>query len=536
MKRLLLLVGLVFWACLPLSGSEKHRTLQLLITSDLHGWLSTAWYYPTRRRKGLLHLADAIRRERERNPDLLLLDAGDLLQGSPLSYFVIRQPEMVAGEQDLFFQTVQNTGFDAVAVGNHDLILNPVFERQYVPNSRFHWLSANLIRKGQPVFEPYTVFERKGLKVAVIGFTTPGVALWLSPQQLQGIQVQPLEVAARQWLKTVRHREHPDFVIGLFHVGLNPMRDDENSKISRLPPANGLLPLLETVTGFDLVISGHDHRLAPSRSGQKLRYIKQTPVVSGGSWGEALIDLKILLQQTNGAWQTERIISRVHRPAQDPEIDKDYVALLPQAYQDHLLAELPWQMTSAPKPLITDCFNHLHALAQDEPQLMGTLLPPVAIETARRDFGRKLRRIDLWRWLPYENRTVTTRAAVRDIALLTQPLPEFGSRKVAYNRRLYPWFKEPLDTFDPPGVWLDADRFEKRITVKISDYHYFGGGGIIPRLFWETNPAIQVDAESTRDRLFMFLQTASGQLPETCRFLKPAPALDPVKNRRRQNP
>ncbi len=231
---LLHIVPLVFINREALAGSNN-TTLRFLFTSDLHGWLSSAWIYPERRHSGLLHLKKTILDLKKQHNDLFLIDAGDLLQGSPLVHYY-HHVETRGVSQNPFFKEFNELNYDAVVVGNHDFSLNPSFELDYVPNSRFNWLAANAYRDDNCVFKPYLVYIRNGIKVVILGFTTPGAHMWMGPSELQGIQIEALEKSVPEWIGRVKAVENPDFLVGVFHVGLNFYYDDENSKIKENPP------------------------------------------------------------------------------------------------------------------------------------------------------------------------------------------------------------------------------------------------------------------------------------------------------------
>ena len=150
-------------------ADQKSKQIRLIVTSDLHGWMSTALMYPNRKKKGLLHLAKGIKKARAENPDLILLDAGDLLQGSPLVSYIHKTQKSPAVE-DPFFRLFQSLEYHAVVVGNHDLGINPLFEREYLPNSKFSWLAANVYRNKNLVFKPFLTLDCNGLKIAILGF------------------------------------------------------------------------------------------------------------------------------------------------------------------------------------------------------------------------------------------------------------------------------------------------------------------------------------------------------------------------------
>ncbi len=492
--------------------------VRLIVTSDLHGWMSTSFVYPNEKQRGLLHIEEGIRQARLEDPDLILLDAGDLLQGSPLVSFFHQAHQNPAAE-DLFFKTFQRLEYDAVVVGNHDLGINPLFETHYRPASQFPWLAANLFLNSKPAFTPYIILHRFGLKIAIIGFSTPGSHMWLGENQLKGIVCRPITPSAAYWLKTVKRREHPDLIIGIFHAGIYPLRDDENSKLNRLPPANSVMEVIRKNAAFDLVIAGHDHRLVPNRTGRHISYIRTTPVVQGGRWGEAFIDLNLKLVLSQKRWRVVDIEHRIQRASQQEHIRSDYRRQLSEDYLAYIQAPLPYMFTKTSKASATRCLNLLNALANSETGVTGSLLPKVRIYKLSDHVGKRLRRLDLLRWFRYDNRAVTVLLSLRDIQLLIRPESEFGRRRVPGNRLLFPFFSRRLPDFKSNVWWLDRSSFDRIYPVKVSDYHFNGGGGIIPQLFLPPGQALDASAVSIRDRLFEYMKKVL-ELPEECTFLR----------------
>jgi len=513
---------LVFWLC-AITGIAvavpESKQIRLIVTSDLHGWMSTALIYPNDKRKGLLHLAKGIKEARSENPELILLDAGDLLQGSPLVSYIHQTRKSPSGE-DPFFKLFQSLGYNAVVVGNHDLGINPIFEREYLPASEFSWLAANIYRNKKLVFKPFATFYRNGLKIIVVGFSTPGSQMWLGADKLNGITFKPIEESAAFWLKFINREEKPDLIIGVFHAGMYPVRDDENSKLNRISAANSVMETIKQNSLFDLVIAGHDHHLSPRVKDNYIRYIKQTPIIEGGRWGEAFVDLKLKFLRSKNKWKILHIKHKIHQASQNRKIQSAYIRGLPDDYQNYLQESLPYIITRTDKQQASLCLNGLNAKAQTTPKIFGTMLPKLSLSRLSDLNGRKVRRMDLYKWFRYDNRAVTVLMSLRDIQLLSNPIPEFGRRRISYNRVLYTHFKTQIPTQKQPAWWLNREPFRERFYIKISDYHYFGGGGIIPQIFFPKNQKVEISKQVLRDRFFEYMQKRRPNLPEACGFMK----------------
>ncbi len=495
------------------------KKVQLMITADIHGWISTSLVYPRRKRKGLLHLVEIIEKVRTKYPESILLDAGDLLKGSPLTHYY-QHLDKHPSFNDPFFLLVQSLKYDAIVVGNHDLSVNPLFESAYLPVSSFPWLAANVVREKMLVFTPYVIVNRSQLKIAILGFTTPGAMMWLNPENLMGMVIKPLQDSAKYWIKFVNKKEKPDLIIGVFHVGLNSLRDDENSKLAQIYQANNLKGVLNHVSGFDLIVSGHDHRLYPYKQGQKIRYIKKTPVVSGGNWAEALIRIELDVAGSKEAWEVKSILGEIFKAKQDKKIDYMYRQSLSKDYLHYINEKLPWRFTKTNNKQVSDCLNLLIAKSQFQKDLAGTMFPLIKVSQTKHLKNKKISRLDLFRWIKYDNRAVTVKLSRRDIHLLEHPIPNYSQRNITYNRRLFSWFKIPLKHVEEDTWWLQSDCFERKHYVKISDYHYQGGGGIVPALFLGDSDQVKRSTEIIQERLYHYLKQEIKSMPKECRFIK----------------
>ncbi len=500
------------------AADQKSKQVRLIVTSDLHGWTSTSLIYPNRKQKGLLHLVKGIKKARSEDPDLILLDAGDLLQGSPLVSFIHQKRKSPAVE-DPFFKLFKSLGYNAVVVGNHDLGINPLLEREYLPNSEFSWLAANIYRNAKLVFKPFLTLHSDGLKITIIGFSTPGSQMWLGVDQLNGITFRPIESSATSWLKLIKRKVKPDLIIGIFHAGMNAFRDDENSKLNRISAANSVRETIKQNSGFDLVIAGHDHHLSPRFKEKHIRYIKQIPIIEGGRHGEAFVDLKLRILKSKNKWRISGIEHKINRASQNRNIRKTYIQGLSDDYITYLQESLPYLITSTDKRQASTCLNRLNAMAQGGPDISGSMLPRLSLSLLSGLIGSKIRRMDLYKLFRYDNRAVTVKMSLRDIQLLSNPTPEYGRRRIAYNRVLFSHFKSHIPAKEQPSWWLNGELFKKKYYVKISDYHYTGGGGIIQQTFSPRNRKVETSKLVLRDRFFEFMRQRGPNLPKDCEFM-----------------
>lgn len=252
-----LLVALI--ALSACSGKPDNATLQIYCTTDVHGSIfdfDLKQNRPTRH--SLAHVAGFLQEERKTGvKDYILLDAGDFLQGQPSNYYF----NFIDTTQTNIVAQVQNyLGYTAAAVGNHDIEAgHPVYDK-VKREMQFPWLAANAVRtdNGEPYFQPYTVVERQGIKIAILGMITPGIPKWLPTHLWKGIRFNDMIETARKWVPIIQKQENPDLLIGLFHAGY----DYNYSSESKDTPCNENASYLvaQQIDGFDIIFCGHDHK------------------------------------------------------------------------------------------------------------------------------------------------------------------------------------------------------------------------------------------------------------------------------------
>jgi 2',3'-cyclic-nucleotide 2'-phosphodiesterase/3'-nucleotidase len=163
----------------PLPAVQDSAHLVVVATTDVHG-RATGWDYVNDRpfAGGLVRAARPIDSLRAAYPDqVILVDAGDLLQGDPFAaYFAQVAPR----DPNPIVDVMNQLGYDVTTPGNHDFNFGVASLREALRRASFRVVSANIITEpsGDPMFARQTVLLRRGVRVGVTGFTTPGVMVW----------------------------------------------------------------------------------------------------------------------------------------------------------------------------------------------------------------------------------------------------------------------------------------------------------------------------------------------------------------------
>jgi 2',3'-cyclic-nucleotide 2'-phosphodiesterase (5'-nucleotidase family) len=223
------------------------RSLTILHTNDLHARLTAL----ENGRGGFAALASVIRREREHCSDCVLLNAGDLAQGSPVS--TIFQGEPVFEIANLF-------GIDAATLGNHDFDYGWLQTRKFMQTSKYPIVSANLVGAQGQLFtpKPYVILNVNGLRVGVIGAMTEELRTLSTPKLMGEWHTAALIDTARRY--AVELRGQTDLIVLLGHIN----GAEENQMLSLASE----IPVL--VTGH--IHTGLEHELV--RGGRILVRVK----------------------------------------------------------------------------------------------------------------------------------------------------------------------------------------------------------------------------------------------------------------------
>jgi 2',3'-cyclic-nucleotide 2'-phosphodiesterase/3'-nucleotidase len=294
------------------------KSISILETTDLHGVILPYDYIEKEKLDVSLASTFAYLKQVRTKKDItILLDNGDNLQGQPAIYYYnfIDTISPHLGAEVMNFM-----GYDAGTVGNHDVEAGHAVYDRLIKDYNFPLLAANAIdtKTGEPYFRPYHIITRDGIKIAVFGLVTPAIPNWLPEELYEGIEFRDMVETAKKWMPMILG-EKPDLVVGLFHSGWDATRLDY--KTSTNLNENGSAAVAYNVPGFDVIFTGHDHRLANEK------FINATGdtilILNGGSKSEniAQADIVISSRKIKGK-KSKKISGQIIKVAQykpDPE-------------------------------------------------------------------------------------------------------------------------------------------------------------------------------------------------------------------------
>ena len=250
---------------LPLTASGQQEQVQhvrIIATSDVHGnYLPFDFINRLPSGGSLSRVATYVNRVRSAQgaENVLLLDNGDILQGQPTAYFY---NFIDTTSTHLCAEALNFLHYDAQTIGNHDVEAGHAVYDRWARQCSAPILAANVIDSitGHPYFRPFTIVNRGGLRIAILGLVTPAIPQWLPKNLWSGIYFSDMVAAARRWVPVLRYKAKADIIVGLFHSGTGSM----DAAYTRRQE-NAALQVARMVPGFDLVVCGHDHREASLR-------------------------------------------------------------------------------------------------------------------------------------------------------------------------------------------------------------------------------------------------------------------------------
>jgi 2',3'-cyclic-nucleotide 2'-phosphodiesterase (5'-nucleotidase family) len=235
--------------------------ISILHTTDLHGHiLPTSDYDGTADRGGLARCVTQIRRWRRQNPNSILIDVGDVYQGTDVS---------LRNKGELMIDLFNHLKYDAWVIGNHEFDWGIEPFTNALQKSGMPVLGANTTLDGKPAgsfsdlqhpfakVQPLIMKEIGGIKLAIIGITTPGMSFWLPREFTVGIDFQyPVESVRRAIAKA--NSEGADAIVLTGHMGLKPRTGGDDF-------ANTVMALTSEFPDVAAFIAGHTHQAIPSR-------------------------------------------------------------------------------------------------------------------------------------------------------------------------------------------------------------------------------------------------------------------------------
>jgi 2',3'-cyclic-nucleotide 2'-phosphodiesterase (5'-nucleotidase family) len=290
-RLLSLLLSITTWvfatSSLAQSNLDKSQvSITILHTTDLHAnILPTTDYKGTPDVGGAARCAAKIREIRRTTPHVLLVDAGDLYQGSAVGWRT---------RGSVMTRTINYLDYTSWTLGNHEFDWGAEILADRILESQVPVLAANLnwnplpdgpekLKRAASKVRPYTIEEIAGIKIGIIGLTTPGIPNWSRPRLIPGIG---LEDSVKSLQKVIPELKAAgcEILVLVAHQAIKEDGDDH---------ANQLFSVIRAFPEIDLVIGGHSHRV------QKFQWVNKTLYSQAGYWGSHLGKVELIYDKAS---------------------------------------------------------------------------------------------------------------------------------------------------------------------------------------------------------------------------------------------
>lgn len=481
-------------ACRPVTLFPSAGPLDLVVaaTTDVHGRIRGWDYYADApdSMRGLARAAtiiDSLRRVSTILP--IVVDAGDFLQGNPLAYVAARVDTTMPSPIIAAMNVVQ---YDAVTIGNHEFNYGlPVLERA-MRQADFPMLAANVRRPdGSDRFASWAVSMRHGVKVAIVGATTPGSTLWDRDNLAGQVVIRDMVPDVRTAVRDARNAGAAVIIV-VVHSGLDePSSYDTVS--TKVPSENVAARLAHEIPGIDLIVYGHSHKQMADT------VIGTTLLMQPKNWATSVAVAHLGLGYRDGHWHVISRRSSLVQTAHHRE-DPQVVALSQEGHRETIrYATTPIGSTPV-------------AWRADSARVVDTPLIDFILEVERRAAGAQLastaafsldaslaagpitvaRMAALY---PYDNTLRAIRISGEQLrAYLEQSARYFQRRSdgsvaidrsiPGYNYDIVAGVDYTIDLSRPIGERITSLTFEGRpvaptdtFTMALNNYRQTGGGG-----------------------------------------------------------
>ncbi|WP_077641117.1 bifunctional 2',3'-cyclic-nucleotide 2'-phosphodiesterase/3'-nucleotidase [Salinivibrio sp. IB574] len=364
---------------LAASGSAFADTVNLRVieTTDIHTNVMDYDYYKNKpsQKIGLVRAATVVKQARDEAQNALLVDNGDLLQGSPMGDYMASKG-IKPGEVHPVYKTMNLLDYEVGNIGNHEFNYGLAFLKESINDANFPYINANVFdaETGEHYFDPYLIKEYQlkdedgdshTIKVGYIGFVPPQIMTW-DKANLEGkVIAKDIKQTAEKLVPEMKAKG-ADVVVAIPHSGV--------SQAPYKAMAEDSVYYLSEVDGIDAIAFGHSHAVFPSDDFANIPgadiekgTINGVASVMAGRWGShvGVIDLK--LEQVDGQWQV--VDSEAHaRPIFDRTSGKALVdadkTLLNAVEKDHNATR---EFVNQPIGQANDVMYSYLALLQDDP-------------------------------------------------------------------------------------------------------------------------------------------------------------------------
>lgn len=297
---------------------EKNENIfiDVIITSDMHSQFLNGEFGSNIYRAGQ-YVSDV----RKRNENVILLDSGGSLAGSLAAFYYA---VVASYKRHPMIKLMNDMQYDASGISPDEFQFGLPFLTRSIALSRFPWLSANIeyALTREPYFStPYMIKEYNQVKIAIVGLTSDGLMENEYAEMEPDVSVEKTLVAAKRWIRYIHETEQPDFLIVIYHGGLDKISETRGSRHSK--NINEAEKIIKELGVIDLIITAHQHQTIIGKD-------YETMYVQAGENAKELVHLGINFKKRTTSFEIEDIQSKVIDLTQQEESE----SLLKLTYYD----------------------------------------------------------------------------------------------------------------------------------------------------------------------------------------------------------
>ncbi len=287
--------------------------LRIMETSDVHSNLVDFDYFKDKSTEqfGLVRTANLIKAAKGEVKNSILVDNGDLIQGSPLADYMA-STGLENGAVHPAHLLMNTMGYTVGNFGNHEFNFGLDYLKKAIAGAKFPYINSNIMdaKTGENYFTPYIIVDtpvtdRDGkthtIKVGYIGFVPPQIMIWDKPNLEGKVVVNDITETAKKFIPQMK-KEGADVIVAIPHSGFS--QDPYKAM------AENSVYYLSEVKGIDAIMFGHSHGVFPGKEFDGIKgvdvakgTVNGVPAVMPGQWGDHLGVVDMVLSNDDGDWK-----------------------------------------------------------------------------------------------------------------------------------------------------------------------------------------------------------------------------------------
>ena len=499
------------------SGTAFAGDLTVFSTSDIHGSI-IGWNYFTAKPAdvGLAKISTLIKEARSQkgpNDAILVVDGGDILQGTPLDTYMVQHPN--EWKTHPMFDAFNTIGYDAIELGNHEFNFGLDYLKKAIGKNK-NVLAANVIDdktgKTWSAVRPYLMktvtIDGEKVKVGIIGTDTPAIPMFEDPSHFAGVHFADQVPVFKQCVKELKAKG-ADIIIGITHSGVP--RDD------RAGSENQVVDIAKACPELSLLVCAHNHVVIDNKSGivgpDGTKYadsvINGVPVVESGKDGKFLGKSVLTVNKVNGKWHVDKVATQaisVKGVADDPQIVNQV-----KPWHDKTLKHLQTVIGKASAEFVGAESNHQDSAIVDlvnevQRHYAGTQLSASASFNTSQNIAKgDITLQEMSGLYIYENYLYGIEINGAELRKYMEHAASFYGKSPDYNYDMLQGVDYTIDLTKPVGQRIVKLQYKGKdvkdtdiFTMAINDYRMNGGSGYMAAMGYTNGKKPKVVFDSMR--------------------------------------